>query len=247
MSNDRLRDALLSKGLVPDQLAEELAVDTKTVERWITKNRIPYPRHRHAIAALLRQSEAYLWPDAVSDEKTAEISRSEVVQIYPHRNAVPRDLWDRLLGGATERVEILVYVGMFLTEDPRLIKTLRSKAKAGATVRLLFGDPTSREVIRRSTDEGIGKTAISIKIRNALAFFRVLEEEPGIEIRCHGTTLYNSIYRYDDEMIVNPHVFGAPAPHAPALHLRRLSAGDLFETYAESFERVWEAGVPAKW
>ncbi len=67
------------------------------------------------------------------------------------------------------------------------------------------------------------------------------------EIRCHRTTLYNSIYRYDDEMIVNPHVYGIPAPHAPALHLRRLSAGCLVETYAQSFDRVWETAKSPKW
>jgi hypothetical protein len=31
---------------------------------------------------------------------------------------------------------------------------------------------------------------------------------------------------------------GHTIPHAPALHLLRLSAGDLFETYTESFEMV---------
>jgi hypothetical protein len=34
-------------------------------------------------------------------------------------------------------------------------------------------------------------------------------------------------------------VYGIQGAHAPSLHLRRLSAGDLFETYAESFETVW--------
>ena len=38
--------------------------------------------------------------------------------------------------------------------------------------RLLPGNPDSREVQRRSVDEGIGKAPISAKIRNALAFFR---------------------------------------------------------------------------
>jgi hypothetical protein len=41
-------------------------------------------------------------------------------------------------------------------------------------------------------------------------------------------------------MIVNPHVYGKVASHAPALHLRRLSAGDLFTTYEDSFGAVWE-------
>lgn len=93
----------------------------------------------------------------------------------------------------------------------------------------------------------VGKDAISVKIQNALALVRPLDGHPGTEIRCHGTTLYNSIFRYDDEMIVNTHVYGLVAPHAPAIHLHRLSAGDLFETYARSFDTVWETAKPPRW
>ncbi|GAA4820966.1 hypothetical protein GCM10023201_03140 [Actinomycetospora corticicola] len=169
------------------------------------------------------------------------------VTIYPSRNAIPRELWDQMLDDAGERIDVLVYVGMFLTENPGLLPALRRKGADGAQIRLLFGDPASREVARRSLDEGIGKGAIGAKIKNALAFFGKLAGEPGIEIRCHGTTLYNSIYRYDDQMIVNPHIFGAPAPHAPAMHLMRAATTDLFDTYSDSFDRVWEGGTPPKW
>lgn len=245
--NERLRDALQRAGLSADKVAEELKVDAKTVERWITQGRSPYPKYRGKLAAMLRETERYLWPDAFSPDRAAAADESEVVRVYPHRNDIPHELWSRLLSSATARVDVLVYVGMFLTEDPAFVPALRAKAAAGARVRLLYGDPTSREVVRRSTDEGIGKATISAKIRNALALVRPLEGEPGVEIRCHSTTLYNSIYRYDDEMIVNPHVLGITAPHAPALHLRRLSAGDLFGTYAQSFDRVWETAKPPKW
>lgn len=247
MPNDRLRDALTRRGLTPAEMAEKLRVDPKTAERWITRARIPYPRHRHAIAAMLGESERYLWPDALLPDEVADIARSEIVALYPHRNVVPADLWDRLLGEAMKEIGVLVYVGMFLTEQPTLIKTLRDKGKSGARVRLLFGNPTSREVMRLSQDEGIGKAAIPAKVRNALAYFRPLAGEPGVQIRCHGTTLYNSIYRYDNEMIVNPHVYGVGAPHAPAFHLRRLSGGDLFDIYAQSFDQVWATAKPPKW
>ncbi|MGA3563802.1 hypothetical protein [Melissospora conviva] len=39
-------------------------------------------------------------------------------------------------------------------------------------------------------------------------------------------------------MLVNTHVYGFPAPHTPVMYLRRLSGGDLFDTYADSFDRV---------
>lgn len=48
-------------------------------------------------------------------------------------------------------------------------------------------------------------------------------------------------------MIVNPHVYGLTAPLAPALHLRRLSAGSLFETYGQSFDTVWGTAKQPTW
>ena len=38
-------------------------------------------------------------------------------------------------------------------------------AEAGAKVRLLVGDPTSRAVARRSDEEGIGKGTLAAKVR----------------------------------------------------------------------------------
>jgi hypothetical protein len=247
MPNDRLRDALMSANLTPDEVAPQLKVDPKTIERWITTGRAPYPKHRHKLAAILRKSETYLWPNALSNDRATKVSESEIVRTYPHRNAVPADLWDQLLDQTQNTIGILVYVGMFMTEKPNLMATLRKKAENGVQIRLLFGDRDSAAVTQRSIDEGIGPHTISAKIDHALAYFRELCNIPGIEIRTHGTVLYNSIYFFDDEMIVNPHVYGKIAAHAPALHLRRLSAGSLFATYADSFEAVWEQAAPHGW
>lgn len=247
VANERLRDAMQSQGLTPADLADELRVDPKTVERWITKDRVPYPKSRHAIAAKLGERERYLWPTAIPDDRADQVSGSEIVKVYPHRSAVPNDLWDRLLNQATTYIDILVYVGMFMTEKPHLLTSLENKANNGAQVRLLFGDRDSEAVIQRSLDEGIGRSTISAKVDHALAHFKPLTNVPGIEIRIHGTVLYNSIYRFDEEMIVNPHVYGKIASHAPAMHLRQLSAGSLFTTYNESFETVWQDAKPQTW
>ena len=143
---------------------------------------------------------------------------------------------------------MLVYVGLFLPEqNPGLAHTIAVKARAGAKVRLLFGDPDSPAVAERTAEEGIGTGAISAKIRNVLAFYRPLADVNGVEVRCHSTTLYNSIYRFDDEMLVNPHIYGATAAHGPTLHLRQLAGGDLFDSYANSYERVWATSTPITW
>jgi hypothetical protein len=245
MANERLRDALLRNGLTPEHVARAVRVDPKTVERWITKGRAPYPKYRHAIAAMVKENENYLWPDAVAAERVTEIAGSEVVKVYPHRNSIPSELWDRLITDATEHVEVLIHSGLFLVERPTFVRDMAEKAANGAGIRFLFGDPASKEVTTRSEEEQLGKTTLGSRIRNALAFYRPLRETEGVEMRFHRTTLYNSIFRFDDEMIINMHVYGFQGAHAPALHLRRLSAGDLFDTYAESFETVWGLSKPA--
>ncbi|HEX6497762.1 MAG TPA: XRE family transcriptional regulator [Micromonosporaceae bacterium] len=244
MPNDRLRDALLRNGLTPAKLAAELGVDPKTAERWITQGRPPYPKYRHAIAATLRESESYLWPDALPPERASRVAQSEVVQVYPRRAGVPSDLWRRLIDQAQERIGILAYAGLFLPEQqPHLIAALKAKAEAGARVEILLGDPDSPEVAQRGADEGIGD-AMAGKVRNVLAFYQRLRDVPGVAVNFHRTTLYNSIYRFDNDMLVNAHVFGFPAAHTPVMHLRRLAGGDLFSTYADSFDRVWNSSVP---
>ncbi|OLR90390.1 DUF5919 domain-containing protein [Actinokineospora bangkokensis] len=247
MPNERLRDALHRNGLDLTHVARAASVDPKTVERWITQGRTPYPRHRRTIATLVRESENYLWPDAVAPDRKAEIGTSEIVKVYPHRHSVPAELWEHLLAGAERHIELLVYSGMFLTDNPRLVKQLRAKAEEGARIRIALGDPVSREVTKRSVEEGIGKGTLAAKVRNSLAFFKPLADTPNISIRCHGTTLYNSLYRFDDDMLVNTHVYGFMAAHAPVMHLHRLSGGDLFETYSESFASVWDTAKPPKW
>lgn len=245
MSNERLRDAILKNGFTPVAIAERLGVDPKTAERWITQDRVPYPRHRHAIAALLRESEKYLWPAAVSNDRAARVARSEVIEIYSRRAGIPDALWRRLFEKAQERIGLLAYAGLFLPEQyPQLIRTLKEKAKEGTKVRILLGDPDSSEVAQRGADEGIGD-AMASKVRNVMAFYNNLRGVEGVSVHYHRTTLYNSIYIFDDEMLVNTHVYGFPAAHAPAVHLRRLSGGDIFDTYADSFDRVWSSSTTA--
>jgi hypothetical protein len=69
-----------------------------------------------------------------------------------------------------------------------------------------------------------------------LGYYRQLPD--GVELRLHDTPLYNSIYRFDDEMLVNVHAYGILAAYTPVMHLRRVD-GAFFNTYIESFERVW--------
>src|SRR2546430_1413485 len=134
---------------------------------------------------------------------------------------------ERLRALLVEReIGVLVYAGLFLSEDAGIQKILKDKAAAGARVRILLGDPDSQVVADRGDDEGIGDT-VPAKVRNALALYRPLRQVEGVEFRFHRTVLYNSIYRADDQVLVNTHVFGLAAAQAPAWHLRKLPGGEL--------------------
>ena len=67
---------------------------------------------------------------------------------------------------------------------------------------------------------------------------------PGVELRLHRAILYNSIYRADDQLLVNQHAYGMPAAHAPVFHIMRTPGGEMAEAYLTSLERVWATGQP---
>lgn len=133
---------------------------------------------------------------------------------YPRRVNVPDELWRRLLQQSISRIDVLVYAGLLLVEqDLRWIATLPDKAQAGVKVTILLGDPDAEEIARRSVDEStVG--VMEAKIRQVERYYARIANLDGVNIQYHNTILYNSIYRFDDEMLVNSHVFGLPAPHA---------------------------------
>jgi hypothetical protein len=237
-----LQRALGAADLSEDTVAADLGVDPKTVRRWLA-GRLPYPRHRSRLAALLGRDERDLWPNITEDQPALEEPNSEILATYPHRWAAPRQAWQRLFASAKHEIGVLVYAGLFLAEDDGILRTFEERANEGVTVRILVGDPSSPCVAERGIDEGV-EDALSAKIRNALVFYRPLTILDGIEIRLHQTILYTSIYRADDELLVNAHIYGVGASQAPVLHLRKVRNGDMASTYLDSFERVW-AGASA--
>ena len=105
-------------------------------------------------------------------------------------------------------------------------------------VRLCFGDPAGRAVAVRGHEEGIGDT-LAAKIRASLTYYRPLMCEESCGVRLHDTTLYPSLFRYDNQLLVNLRISGQPASANPVLHLRRADAVGWFDRYAGSLEAVW--------
>jgi transcriptional regulator with XRE-family HTH domain len=239
--NQRLRSTINASDLDEQALAEKLGVDRKTVQRWVTTGRTPHPRTAFQAARLLGVPATWLWEDL---DRGGMATSAEVVAFYPHRSEVPRSLWLNLLQAAQEEIWIMAYASLFLPEENlTTVEVLRRKAEAGLRVCIALGDPDSPEVALRGAEEQLFQ-AIAGRVRMALAYYRPLLGAPGVEFHLHRTTLYNSIFRFDDEMLVNQHVYGAYGYVAPILHLRRVPGGDLFETYARSFERIWRMSCP---
>jgi transcriptional regulator with XRE-family HTH domain len=239
MVNERLRRAMLRAGFDSGSLAEAVGVSVKSVERWIAGEVLPYARTRYRVAARVGEDETYLWPGAVD---RSSLAGAELVASYPRRSDVPGHLWAELLGRAERSVDLLAFAGLFLTEEhPEWTPLLVSRAEAGVRVRLLLGDPDGVNLAARDGEYRIGG-GVAGRVRAVLAYYRPLA---GVaEIRLHDTPLYNSIYRFDDDMIVNCHAYGILAAYTPVLHFRRVD-GAYFSTYLESFERVWASARPA--
>ena len=149
----------------------------------------------------------------------------------------------RLFGSAEREIAILAYSALFLAEDAGILRILADKGRAGVTVRIALGDPDGPNAAERGEEEGIGD-AMPAKIRNALTLYRPLGTVENIEIRLHRTVLYNSIYRADDQLLVNQHTYGIPAAQAPVFCLCDTGGGEMAALYLDSFERVWASAVP---
>jgi transcriptional regulator with XRE-family HTH domain len=238
--NNNLRYALAAARLNPTDVAAALAVDPKTVSRWLN-GRIPYPRHRWAVADLLNVDEADLWPEAAPRHQALA---DGVHAIYPHRWAIPQTVWRNLFNSAGEKIDILAYGALFLAEDHATLHILTERAGAGVRVRILLGDPEGPEVATRGAEEGIGAEVMAARVKNALTLYRPLLDVPSIEIRLHRTVLYNSLYRADDQLLINPHAYGTPAANAPVMHLARANDQGLASTYVTSFDRIWTTAQP---
>ncbi|MEV7021890.1 XRE family transcriptional regulator [Kitasatospora sp. NPDC093558] len=245
MPNERLKAVMASGGWTCAALADKAGVDAKSVERWANQNRTPRLGTARLAAEALGEDMVALWPD-LRQPRAARAISPELVALYERRADVPVSVFVDLLGTAAERIDVLVYAAVFLHEAyPRLNDLLRERAAEGCTVRIALGAPDSENVRQRGEEEKFGH-GIESRCRLALMHYRPLLGTRGIEIRTHETTLYNSLYRADDQVLVNAHVWGVNAFGAPVWHLRRTGAGTLFDTYAASFDAVWNAALPVE-
>ena len=134
MANDRLRQALEDTGVQPAELADLVAVDERTVRRWLT-GVTPYARHRGQIARALDLTEQDLWPEiprpAVTDSLAA----------YTRVDGPDAPTTEALIRSGTDRIELIDNVLDGLLESPDLTDLLLAKARQGCQVRIIVSTP----------------------------------------------------------------------------------------------------------
>jgi hypothetical protein len=148
---------------------------------------------------------------------------------------------------ARRQVDLLAYAMLFLPEThPRLFELLRGKAAAGCPIRIALVDPASPHLLERDAEERLDGGLVA-RVRTSLHYFQEgLADCEGVELGLFASPLYNSLFRFDDEMFVTPHLYGTIGYRAPLLHLRRLGAGGVFDTFAGGFEGLWATTTPLR-
>lgn len=244
MANDALRQALADARLTVQALAEACRVDEKTVARWMAdEGRTPHPRHRWAASQALEVDEAVLWPDTIRRNVKTGPDR-EVVAVYPYRSACPKSVWRRLIGDASKELTFAGYTNYFLwLELPNLRTVLRRKAERGCRVRFLIGDPESEVTRRREELESVPLT-VGTRIRITLDELSKLADVPGIEARHGDDHIAMSVFVFDDQMLVTPHLSNLVGHDSPMLHVQRHQEDGLFDRFAHHVADLWNGGRP---
>lgn len=244
MANERLRSAITDAGLEPDRLADLLEVDVKTVYRWIS-GRTPYTRHRMRLARALERSEAELWPETVAKAPSQDAGQ-EIAAAFARANDLGAPDWRELLKSAGERVDLLGFSLIDVLSTAGTIEALQAKAAAGCPVTVLIASPDSLWVqsvarqLGQDEEDYVGRSELSRDIELARGHLEPLIGKSGVEVRVHYAERLHRILRFDDQMLVTLHLWGAASEQAPLLYLKRSIEGGLFDQFAGQLQTVLE-------
>lgn len=249
-----LRSVISHAGVDPEQLADAVGVDTKTVERWLT-GRVPYARHRRAVARALNSTEHELWPDTTppppptqpDPEPHTETALGDVVSSHAH--ASDPDVPDpvALITRAEHRIDLL---GNLLTDflsRPGFTELLDAKAVAGCQIQIFLLDP---ELVRQlalaehppnQPEPPYWKNPAvlgSLNAQRSHGYIDDLLHHPTVHAYHHPLAGGNAIIRADERMLVYLALPWCEASDYPVLHLQRRGPDGLFDRYLKLLEQT---------
>lgn len=232
--NERLYDAIRQSGKRLEEIAEAVESHPKTVGRWITQGRLPRQAERQKLARVLGVPEAVLWPGAPG----VAYGTSELVGIYSTRRELAPATVASLLTAAEDNIDVLAYAALWLWDTiPQLVDHVQLKIARGTRVRVCLGDPDSQAVLLRGQEEGVEEDLIG-RCRLAISYARGIRDVDPAAVRLSDATLYASIFRFDNDVLLNTHLWGSRAADAPMYHFRRQRQHGIAASVIDSFERV---------
>lgn len=246
--NELLKAKLRECGLSPSQLARRVGVELKTVRRWLA-NAYASVREDNArqAATALDCTPHDLWPTKFAPEPATARPDTPVPfspTTYASRTQVPIAAWQDHFTGAQTSIDILVFAATFLFDTlDGFTTTLTESAGRGVQVRFLVGDPHGDNMTLRGEEEGIGES-VKARSHNSVELLRPYTTTPGFAVRTHETTLYSSIFRVDNDVIINFHIYGSPGRDNPVMIFSRQQEPRLWATFERAFTRVWDDAQP---
>lgn len=249
--NTALRTAMDDKKVRPGQLASRLGVSVDSVKRWLRDaSTQPHPGTRAQVAEYLGVSEDMLWPAAAKTVVKTGADR-ELVSFYPYRSACPKVVWAELVERAEKEVLFAGYTNYFVfLEQPHFHLTLRRKLEDGVHVRFLLGDPEGSVTRAREEIEDVA-LSVSMRIRIAQENLAKVGDHDGLEVRYTAAEdamnhVGLSVFRFDEDALVCPHLARLVGHDSPMMHLRKRDDSGMFDRFAEHAEELWSRAQPAR-
>lgn len=235
----------------PHQLADRVGVSGKTVTRWLADPAlVPHARNRADVARVLGVEEHMIWPEAVTSRVKVGQDK-ELVHSYPYRSACPSTMWAKLVAETTTDMLLSGYTNYFFwTMIPDFAGIIRKKAESGCRVRFLVGDPDGEATRRREAIENVALT-VSTRIRMTLEQLDRLGPLHGLEVRVSSPEdatnhVGLSVFRFDSDALVTPHLARVIGHDSPMFHLRRQSREGMFDRFADHAEELWSRGTDVR-
>jgi hypothetical protein len=215
MGSENLKNALRDAVLTPEEFADILKVDPKTVQRWLAGTTTPYPRHRTAIARALNLAEHELWPDHVRPPPSdpGDLARpvvGDVVASWSRVDDPTAPSYVTFLAQATHQLDLLD-TGGHLPEE--LIEVLDVRARDGCHVR----------VLTHATADTL----------------RQIDDLSRVAVRISASLSMPPLMRTDQEMLLAIPLSGSEPP--ALLQLARRTADGMFNRLEQEFQALWEA------
>ncbi|MGW2512982.1 XRE family transcriptional regulator [Streptomyces scopuliridis] len=191
-----------------------------------------------------------IWPQVVKDRIKSGHDR-ELVHSYPYRSACPSTVWSELISDASTDLFFAGYTNYFLwTQVPTFPETLRRKVASGCRVRFLLGDPDGEVTRQRESIEDVALT-VSTRIRITLEHLDRLGPLEGLETRFSAPEdainhVSLSVFRFDADALVTPHLARLVGHDSPLLHLHKRGDGGMFDRFSEHGEELWNGATPKR-